>query len=250
MLLIKIMNIYKERRPQMTQSNKIYYMSFYAKSYLLSRHELVDDLQQEKLKKSLSIYVIQEEKQEQDRLIIQIQHQNNEIQSYDILSDDQYFKNNQRFSKIMIDQKENVVNICWLCQEGQKKTNPIVFNCKCSGSNHLHAQCLISIVNKQYEKRKKVNQMQKSKKRLIMSVVFVNSISQQRFLKDIHQILKYKNLTAFILLELLLVFWVSQDLVFYLKSLKKALLNQTLKTLLLTKHLSIYQFFYLHYAQY
>ncbi|KAL4512679.1 hypothetical protein ABPG72_020516 [Tetrahymena utriculariae] len=46
MLFIKIMNIYKERRFQMTQQNKIYYMSFNAKSYLLSRHELVDDLYQ------------------------------------------------------------------------------------------------------------------------------------------------------------------------------------------------------------
>ncbi|KAL4429087.1 hypothetical protein ABPG74_022173 [Tetrahymena malaccensis] len=108
------------------------------------------------LKKSISIDAIQNENQEQDNSILKIQHKNNQIQTYDIYSDDQSLKNNERFNNLKIYQKENIVNICWLCQEEQNKTNPFVYNCKCSGSNHLHAQCLISLVNKQYEKMKKI----------------------------------------------------------------------------------------------
>ncbi|KAL4488020.1 hypothetical protein ABPG72_009358 [Tetrahymena utriculariae] len=51
-------------------------------------------------------------------------------------------------------------HLCWFCKEQPKPHDPFLSICKCSGSNLIHASCLMKIADDQVKK----NQIKKSKK--------------------------------------------------------------------------------------
>ncbi|EAR88435.2 transmembrane protein, putative (macronuclear) [Tetrahymena thermophila SB210] len=55
-------------------------------------------------------------------------------------------------------------HICWFCKELPKAGDPFLCNCKCQGSNLIHAACLMKIAEDEIKKKKK---SKKSKKDLV-----------------------------------------------------------------------------------
>ncbi|KAL4469552.1 hypothetical protein ABPG74_004805 [Tetrahymena malaccensis] len=57
-------------------------------------------------------------------------------------------------------------HMCWFCKELPKPDDPFVSNCKCSGSNLIHASCLMKIADDEVKKNQKKG-IKKSKKQLV-----------------------------------------------------------------------------------